>query len=158
MSFPRRATSIDREDAVLARAEKILRRRLHRHGRIDSAREAADFLRMRLAGLPHEEMHAIWLDATNRIIACDVVARGSTTGADIHLRTLLQCALRHNACAVVLAHNHPSVDPTPSHADRALTRRLHGALQMVEVTLLDHLVIGAEEFRSAMHYVAANGI
>ena len=60
----------------------------------------------------------------------------------MHPREVVRCAIRHNAAAVILAHNHPSGEPEPSHADRILTDRLVAALELVEVRVLDHLVIG----------------
>ena len=67
----------NREDAILAQAEAILLSRLRRRGRLRNPREAERYLRMRLAGLRHEELHAVWLDGRHRIIGCDVLAKGS---------------------------------------------------------------------------------
>ena len=145
MPLPRRKRTIrEREDAVLAHAERILQRRARRHGRIDSVRDAEAWLRVRLAGLPHEELHALWLDQHYRVIGCDVLASGSADGANIDLRVVMQRALLRNARAAILAYNHPSGDPTPSAADRAITARIAGALQMIDVELFDHLVVGRD--------------
>lgn len=130
------------EDAILAQAEAILLGRLHRQGQLRNPREAEQFLRVRLAGLRQEELHAVWLDGRHRIIACEVVARGTVDRAAVDGRAVVQRALAYNACAVILAHNHPSGDGTPSAMDRALTTKLRAALELVDVTLLEHFVIG----------------
>lgn len=130
------------EDAILAQAEAILLSRLKRHGELRNPREAVRFLRVRLAGLRQEELHAVWLDGRHRIIACEVVARGTVDQAAVDARVVAQRALAWNACAVILAHNHPSGDGTPSAMDRALTARLRAALALFDVALLEHFVIG----------------
>ena len=124
-----------REDALLARAEAVLLGRLRRRGRLRNPREAGRYLRMRLAGLRHEEMHAVGLD-------CDVLAKGTIDRAAIDARVVAQLALQHNACALILAHNHPSGEAVPSADDLALTARLRAALDLFDVELLEHFVVG----------------
>lgn len=131
------------EDTILAAAEDILRRRLERSGSISDPTAAAQFLRMRLAGLGHEEFHVLWLDTRHHILAVDLLSRGSLTGAEVHAREVVKAALRHNAAACILSHNHPSGQAEPSAADRAITRRLQEALQLIDVRILDHIVVGA---------------
>lgn len=137
-----RALRRRREDAALARAEEILLRRLRRSGRIRNPHEAERFLRFRLAGLLHEELHAIWLDGHHRIIACDVVAKGSIDHAGIDPRGVVQLALERNARALILAHNHPSGVAEPSAADIDFTGRVREALGLFSVELLEHFVVG----------------
>ena len=68
--------------------------------------------------------------------------RGTVDGASVHPREVVKRALAHNAVAVILAHNHPSGVPEPSEADRSITRRLQGALNLIEIRVLDHLIVG----------------
>ncbi|WP_395683535.1 RadC family protein [Dokdonella sp.] len=131
------------EADILGIAEDILQRRLERLGTMTSPDQSAQFLRMRLAGLDHEEFHAVWLDNRHRVLAVESLARGTIDGATIHTREVVKAALRWNAAAVVFAHNHPSGDAEPSAADRAITARLRDALNLVEVRLLDHLVVAS---------------
>jgi len=131
------------EEAILEAAEDILRRRLERLGAITDPTTAASFFRARLAGLGHEEFHAMWLDARYNILHVELLARGSLTGAQVHPRELVRSALRYNAAACILAHNHPSGVSEPSQADLSITRRLREALDLVEVRILDHLVVSA---------------
>lgn len=131
------------EEDVLAAAEGILFAKLERLGTISNPRDSGDFLRMRLGGLEHEEFHAMWLDNRHRILAVDKLATGTIDGASVHPREVVKSALKHNAAAVIFAHNHPSGVCEPSAADRAITHELRDALRFVGVRVLDHLVVGA---------------
>lgn len=131
-----------REDAVIARGAAALLRRLQREGRIESPRAAETFLRMRLAGLPHEELHALWLDGQWRIIGCDVLARGALDRAQVDVRGVVRWALERNAAAVILAHNHPSGVARASAEDAAFTAQVRAGLALFEVALLAHFVLG----------------
>jgi DNA repair protein RadC len=136
------------ENDVLAAAEDILRRKLERQGILSSPRDSAQFLRMRLGHLLHEEFHAVWLDNQHQVLAVDKLFCGSIDGASVHPREVVRSALRYNAAAVIFAHNHPSGNPEPSAADRAITQRLREALQLIDVRLLDHIIIGAQSTTS----------
>ncbi len=129
--------------AVLARAEEILRARFVREAEISSPGSAQQFLRARLAHLDHEEFHAVWLDTQHRVIAVDRMFTGSIDSASVHPREVVRAAMRHNAAAVIVAHNHPSGVANPSATDRVMTTKLRDALALVDVRLLDHFVIGA---------------
>lgn len=132
------------DQAILAAAEGILQEKLQRQGCIGNPMEAADFLRMRLGALPHEEFHVLWLDNRHRILVCQRLFTGTVDGASVYPREVVRAALGINASAAILAHNHPSGVAEPSAADRAITRELREALGLVGVRVLDHLVIGAE--------------
>ena len=129
------------KDRVLRVAEAILRARMQRAGNIADPSEAADFFRMRLSHLPHEEFHVLFLDNRHRIVACELMFRGTIDGAEVHPRVIAQRALILNAAAVLLSHNHPSGNPEPSAADQALTQRLREALGLVDVRVLDHVIV-----------------
>ena len=132
------------EQDVLAVAEGILGERLKRQGSIGSPTDANDFLRMRLGALSHEEFHILWLDNRHRIIDCQKLFTGTIDGASIYPREVVRAALNVNACAAILAHNHPSGVAEPSAADRAITDELRDALRLIGVRILDHIVVGAE--------------
>jgi DNA repair protein RadC len=132
------------EQDVLAAAEGILGERLKRQGSICSPTDANDFLRMRLGALSHEEFHILWLDNRHRIIDCQKLFTGTIDGASIYPREVVRAALSVNACAAILAHNHPSGVAEPSAADRAITHELRDALRLIGVRILDHIVVGDE--------------
>ena len=94
------------------------------------------------APTPFEVFACLFLDNRHRVLAFEALFRGTFDGVSVHPREVVRCAIRHNAAAVILCHNHPSGIPEPSHADRILTDRLVAALELVEVRVLDHLVIG----------------
>ena len=118
---------------------------LHRPGQaLGSPGETRDFLRLTLRERKAEVFGAIFLDARNRVIAVEELFHGTIDGASVHPRVVVQRALEVNAAAAIVFHNHPSGEPEPSRADRAVTRRLHEALALVDVRLLDHVVVAAE--------------
>jgi DNA repair protein RadC len=133
------------ESDILEAAEDILRRKLERLGSVGNPKDSADFLRMRLGALKHEEFHVMWLDNRHRILDVQKLFTGTVDGASVHPREVVRAALYINASAAILAHNHPSGVPEPSAADRAITHELRDALQLVGVRILDHLVVGSGE-------------
>ncbi|EIM03311.1 JAB domain-containing protein [Rhodanobacter thiooxydans] len=132
------------EQDVLNAAEGILGERLKRQGSIGDPTDANAFLRMRLGTLLHEEFHILWLDNRHRIIDCQKLFSGTVDGASIYPREVVRAALNVNACAAILAHNHPSGVAEPSAADRAITNELRDALRLIGVRVLDHIVVGDE--------------
>ncbi len=100
-----------------------------------------EWLRLQLAGRPHEVFMALWLDAQNRLIAAEELFRGSLTATSVYPREVVKAGLAHNAAAVILAHNHPSGVAEPSRADEALTRALKDGLALVDIKVLDHFVV-----------------
>ena len=109
---------------------------------IRSPADTETFLMARLRDLPHELFCCIYLDNRHRIIAFEELFRGTIDGTSVYPREVVKQALAANAAAVILAHNHPSGVAEPSQADERITRRLKSALELVDIRLLDHLVIG----------------
>ncbi|QWV94892.1 DNA repair protein RadC [Geomonas oryzisoli] len=89
-----------------------------------------------------EHFIALHLDGKNRIVCCDMVSTGSLNQSIVHPRELFKTALLSSAAAVILLHNHPTGDPTPSTEDLTITRRLQEAGDLIGVRVLDHIVIG----------------
>jgi DNA repair protein RadC len=140
-----RLTGKTTEADVLAAAEGILKAKLERLGSLGNPIDATDFLRMRLGALVHEEFHILWLDNRHRILGIEKLFTGTIDGASVYPREVVRAALNINACAAILAHNHPSGVAEPSAADRAITKELADALHLVGVRVLDHIVISAAE-------------
>ncbi|WP_028009271.1 RadC family protein [Solimonas flava] len=128
--------------AVLELARRHLAEELRRGEALSDPLAAERFLRAQLRDLDHEVFAALFLDAQHRVLAFEALARGTLDGAAVYPREVVKAALRHQAAAVIFAHNHPSGHAEPSAADRALTERLRQALGTVDVRVLDHLVIG----------------
>jgi DNA repair protein RadC len=85
----------------------------------------------------------VLLDSQNRVLATEELFRGTLTQTSVYPREVVKLALRHNAAAVILAHNHPSGVTEPSRADELLTTALKQALALVDIKVLDHLVVTA---------------
>lgn len=97
---------------------------------------------------PSEVMLAVLLTTAHRVIGVHVVARGGIDHVPCEPREVFRAALLANAAAVILAHNHPSGDPTPSHQDIDVTRRIAAAGRLLGIPLLDHLVVGDRDYTS----------
>jgi len=134
----------DRDEQILEAAERILRRRLDRLGILTDPTTAATFLRAHCAYRDREIFGCIFLDIRHAILAVEDLFFGTVDRAEIHPREIVKRALLLNATAVIAFHNHPSGNPEPSAADRAITVRIKQALELVEVRLLDHIVVGAD--------------
>jgi DNA repair protein RadC len=101
-----------------------------------------DFVGLRLGGLPYEVFAVLYLDAQHRLIEMKELFRGTLAQTSVYPREVVRQALLTNAGAAILVHNHPSGVAEPSRADEALTMSLKSALQLVDVRVLDHLVVG----------------
>lgn len=106
------------------------------------------YLQHKLSSQEREVFACLFLDARHRLLAFEPLFLGSVDRASVHPREVLKRALAHNAAALILAHNHPSGVAEPSDADVNLTRRLKTALELVDVRVLDHMVIGDGQITS----------
>lgn len=95
-----------------------------------------------------ERFGVLYLNTRNQPLGCETVAVGGLNVAALQPREVFEPALRLGAAAVILAHNHPSGDPTPSPEDLAVTRHLREAGRLLGIEVLDHLVVSAQRFRS----------
>jgi len=109
---------------------------------IRSPADTEAFLQARMRHLGHEVFCCLFLDNRHRVLRFDELFRGTIDGTSVYPREVVKEALAVNAAAVILAHNHPSGVAEPSQADERITRRLKAALELVDIRLLDHLVIG----------------
>ena len=110
---------------------------------IRSPDDTSQFLMARLGTLEHESFCAIYIDNRHRVIAFEELFRGTIDGTSVYPREVVKEALKYNAAAIILAHNHPSGVAEPSQADERITTRLKAALELVDIRLLDHLIVGA---------------
>lgn len=116
-----------------------------------------DYLRLSLSHERVEVFVALWLDAQHRLIEMQVLFRGTLAQTSVYPREVVRAALSKNAASVIFAHNHPSGSTTPSHADRALTQRLKESLALIDVTVLDHCIVGSERGLSSVRSMAMMG-
>ncbi|WP_311215970.1 RadC family protein [Escherichia coli] len=160
------------ERSLIQRALKTLDRHLHEPGvAFTSTRAAREWLILNMAGLEREEFRVLYLNNQNQLIAGETLFTGTinrtevhprevikralyhnVNRTEVHPREVIKRALYHNAAAVVLAHNHPSGEVTPSKADRLITERLVQALGLVDIRVPDHLIVGGSQvFSFAEH-------
>jgi DNA repair protein RadC len=131
-------------DDILRMAQQLASNRLAKGRALTDPQKVFDHLQVLLQDYEHEVFALLLLDAKHRVLGFQEVFRGTLDCASVYPREVIKTALKHNAAAVVLVHNHPSGDPEPSQADRLLTSKLRDALSMVDIRTLDHIVVGRE--------------
>lgn len=129
-------------DELLGFATGLLEERFRRSDALGSPDATRDYLMLRLAVEERELFGVVFLDSQHQVLSFEVLFQGSLSSTTVHPREVVKRCLALNAGAVILAHNHPSGVPDPSSADRQITDRLGRALELVEVRLLDHIVVG----------------
>lgn len=128
--------------AVLEMARRHMAESLKAGAAMDHPEAVAAYLSAQLRDAQQEIFALLLLDSRHRVLAFEPISYGTLNAATVHPREVVKQVLKHNAAAVILAHNHPSGVTEPSHADRHLTERLAAALKLIDVAILDHLVIG----------------
>jgi DNA repair protein RadC len=131
--------------AALEMGRRFLAEKLARGAILHSTADTRNYLQAQLRDRPHEVFCTLFLDNRHRVLAFEELFRGTLNGTAVYPREIVQRALRHNAAAVILVHNHPSGVAEPSRADELLTTRLREALNLVDIRILDHLVVGEGE-------------
>lgn len=130
--------------AVLEMARRYLFEGLQRGDSLSNPQETRQYLSSQLRDYPHEVFAVLFLDQRHRVISFDEMFRGTIDGANVYPREVVKKALEHNAAAVIFAHNHPSGVAEPSQSDERITQRLKEALNLVDIRVLDHFVVGDE--------------
>jgi len=131
--------------AVLEIARRSLAQPLSAAPVFDRPQAVKDYVALHLRGLPHEVFAVLFLDTQHRLLALEELFRGTLAQTSVYPREVVKRALALNAGAAILAHNHPSGAAEPSRADEFLTTQIKSALQLVDVRLLDHLVVGGND-------------
>lgn len=129
-------------EEILVAAEHVINRRYRRGIAIAKPADANQLFMQKLAKREQEVFAGLLLDNKHRVITYKEFFYGTIDSASVHPRVIAQCALRHNAAAMIVAHNHPSGSPEPSRADETITLRIKEALNLVDVRLLDHVIVG----------------
>jgi len=128
--------------AVMEMARRHMAENLRRDSALESPLQVRNYLKALLRHEPHEVFGCLFLDNKHRVLAFEVLFHGSINTAHVHPRQVVKRALAHNAASLILCHNHPSGVTDASQADIALTRLLKAALDLVDVKVLDHLIVG----------------
>jgi len=110
---------------------------------VNNPADAEAYFTEALRGSPAEAFAVLYLNSRLRVLAFEIAFRGTIDQTSVHPREIVRRVMDLNAAAVIFGHNHPSGEPTPSDADHMITRRLRAALELVDVRILDHFVIGS---------------
>jgi DNA repair protein RadC len=133
------AIELGRRMARLTPDERVL---------ITSPQDVADQVQYKMASLEQEELWVLLLDSRNHHLRTEQLYRGSLNSSSVRPAEIYKAGIRHNAAALIIVHNHPSGDPSPSPEDIHLTRMLIEAGQMLELPILDHIVVGSRGITS----------
>lgn len=128
--------------AVIEMARRHLYEGLRNRDVLASPKQTRHYLRAQLRDEPREVFAVLFLDSRHRVLNFERMFVGTIDGTVVYPREVVKSCLRHNAAAVIVAHNHPSGVAEPSQADRRITERLRAALGLIDVRLLDHIVVG----------------
>lgn len=140
---------MDKETRIIKKAFAILSKRLRESTiSVSSVGLAETYLLHKLVLEEREIFGALWLDAKNRLIACEDIALGTITQAKIFPREILKSALKHNAVKVIFFHNHPSGNAIPSENDKIMTCNMKQLLNLIDVQLEDHIIVAGKETQS----------
>ncbi|WP_085578945.1 MULTISPECIES: DNA repair protein RadC [unclassified Pseudomonas] len=131
--------------AVLEMGRRHLAERMRRKPALESPQVVRDYLKAMLRHEPHEVFGCLFLDSKHQVLTFETLFRGSIDNTAVHPREIVKRSLANNAAAVILCHNHPSGNTDPSEADRVLTKRLQKALELIDVRVLDHFIVGEGE-------------
>jgi len=131
--------------AVLEMSKRYIADQMQRGDTLTSPETTRAFLKTQLYNRPNEVFACLFLDNRHRVVKYEELFTGTIDGASVHPREVVRRAMEINAAAVIFAHNHPSGVAEPSQADLRITQRLKEALDLVEVRVLDHFIIGDGE-------------
>jgi DNA repair protein RadC len=138
--------------SVLEMANRYVLEDLEKGSALTSATKTRAFLTRELRGYGYEVFGCLFLDSQHRVIVFEELFHGTLDAANVYPRQVAVRALKHNAAALILAHNHPSGETSPSTADKQITTRLKQALDLFDITILDHFIIGdGQAFSFAEH-------
>ena len=134
--------------AVVEMSRRFLAVKLTRSDALTNPQDTRAYIRAKLRDQPHEVFAVLFLDNKHRVIRFEELFYGTIDSASVYPRVVVKKALERNAAAVIFAHNHPSGIAEPSHADRMITKKLVSALQLIDIKVLDHFVIGDSDIAS----------
>ena len=137
--------SLSDEDVIRMAVGIINHRFGLKRASLNSPTLVRDYLKLTLTDKTREVFVCVFLDAQNRVIAVDELFQGTLTQTSVYPREVVKMALHHNCAALILAHNHPSGVAEPSHADQMLTSTIKQTLALVDVKVLDHFIVAADQ-------------
>lgn len=135
-----------KDDEIINKALEILKKRLHKPNHIfTNPQDTKNFLTLKYSEQEHESFNVAFLNTKNGLISLTEMFNGTIDQATVYPREVVKMALKFNAAAVILSHNHPSGVCEPSPADKQITKTITNALNLVDIRTLDHIVVGGTE-------------
>ena len=128
--------------AIMEICQRVLSERMSRRCIINSPDTTRQYLQLHFRGLQREEFACLFLDTRHHVLALETLFKGTIDSAAVYPREVVKRALELNATSVIISHNHPSGDAEPSQADIRVTETIKNALQLLDIRLLDHMIIG----------------
>lgn len=129
-------------------SEKYLEDRIIKQEIYRTPQDVFNYLYVSMRGLKKEVFKTLFLDVKNRLIATEKMFKGTVSSSVVYPREIVKRAIKKDASSVILVHNHPSGDPTPSPEDKKITRDVVDALKAVDIGVLDHIIIGDNRYFS----------
>ncbi len=115
---------------------------------VHSPEDAADLVQYEMSALDQEQLRVVILNTRNHVLGVKTIYQGSLNSSQVRVGELFRPAIRENAAAIIIIHNHPSGDPSPSPDDVAITKAIISAGKLLDIQVLDHLIIGQGRFIS----------
>ena len=134
--------------AALELAKRLVQQQWEVKDRVSSPAAVYHYVRLRMQDLKREEFHVLYLTGRNEVITQQRLFEGSLSESTVSPREIILTAVQHGAASVILLHNHPSGDPRPSEQDRRTTAKIVEACRHVDISVLDHLIIGKNSYFS----------
>ena len=129
-------------NVVLEQAATLLQQKYAREGTFNDPNAAIEYLKYKMNQYDREVFALLLLDSQHRLIRFEPLFYGTINSTNVYPREILKAVLEANAAAVILVHNHPSGVPEPSSADIAITAKIKDALNLIDVSTLDHIIVG----------------
>jgi DNA repair protein RadC len=130
---------------IVTTALKLLEKQMKiEKNQFTKTKQVIDYLRLKLAQKEREHFVAMYLNNQHQLLKVETLFMGTINSVEIHPREIIKQALKHNATAIIFAHNHPSGEAQPSNADRNINQKLIEILNIVDIRVLDHIVIGRQ--------------
>ena len=129
-------------DEIINQAREILTQRLYRTDTLASPQDTSSYLALQLGDREHEVFSVIFLDNRNHVLNYQEMFHGSIATTPVYPREIARQALKLNAAGVICSHNHPSGNAEPSAQDKAITLNIQKVMELIEVRLVDHIVVG----------------
>ncbi len=120
---------------------------------INSSQDVFDLVSYEMSAFDHEELWVLNVDTRHRLVAIDRLYKGSLNSSTVRISEVFRKPITRNVAAILLVHNHPSGDPKPSAADIAVTKSVQEAGNLLEITMLDHIIIGSGKYESILSYL-----